>query len=44
MCTRPTIGLAMWLAARLVAGGTAGAVGVINCARVPQAVFIVLVV
>ena len=44
MYTRPTVGLAAQLAARLAAGGTAKAVGVINYARVPQAVLIVLIV
>ena len=44
MYTRPTAGLAAQLAARLVASSTAKAAGVINHARVPQAVLIVLVV
>ena len=34
----------MQLTARLAASGTAGAVGVINHARVPQAVLVALVV
>ena len=34
----------MRLAARLAASGTAGAIGVIDYAGVPQAVFIVLIV
>ena len=44
MCARPIAGLAVWLATRLAAGGIAGAIGVINHARVPQAILIVLIV
>ena len=44
MCTRPTAGLAAQLATKLTAGCTAGAVGVVDRARVLQAVFIVLIV
>ena len=44
MYARPIVGLAVWLAARLAAGGTAGAVEVADCARVPRAVLIMLVV
>ena len=43
MCTGPTAGLATRLAARLAASSTARAVGVVDYARVPQAVLIVLV-
>ena len=44
MYTRPIAGLAVQLAARLAAGGTAGAVRVVDYTRVPQAVFIALMV
>ena len=44
MYTRPTVGLAAQLAARLAAGSTARATGVIDYARVLQAILIVLVV
>jgi len=41
---KPTVGLAVWLAAKLTAGYIAGAVGVIDYARVLQAVCKVLIV
>ena len=44
MCAGPIAGLAIQLAAKLTAGYIAGAVGVIDCARVLQAVYKVLVV
>jgi len=44
VCARPIVGLAIWLAAKLIVGCTASAVGVIDCARVLQAVYKVLIV
>jgi len=44
VCARPIVGLAAQLAAKLTAGCMAGAVGVIDCARVLQAVYKVLIV
>ena len=44
MCTGPVVGLAARLAAKLTAGCMAGAVGVIDCARVLWAVYKVLIV
>ena len=40
MCAGPTVGLA----AKLTAGYTAGAVGVIDCAKVLRAVYVVFIV
>jgi len=34
VCARPIVGLAVWLATKLTAGCTAGAVGVVDYARV----------
>jgi len=44
VCARPTAGLAAQLAAKLIAGCTASAVGVADRAGVLQAVYKVLVV
>jgi len=44
VCAGPVAGLAVWLAAKLTAGCTAGAVGVADCARVLWAVYKVLAV
>jgi len=44
VCAGPAVGLAVWLAAKLTAVCTAGAVGVIDYTRVLQAVYKVLIV
>ena len=44
MYTGPIAGLATQLAARLAASGIVRAVGVTNRARVPRAVFVMLIV
>ena len=44
VCAGPAVGLAAWLAAKLTAGYTAGAVEVADCARVLWAVYKVLIV
>jgi len=41
---RPAVGLAIRLAAKLIAGYTASAIGVIDYARVLQAIYKVLIV
>ena len=44
MYAGPVVGLAIWLAAKLTAGCMAGAVGVIDRARVLWAIYKVLIV
>jgi len=44
VCAGPVVGLAVWLAAKLTAGCTASAVGVVDRARVLWAVCEVLIV
>jgi len=44
VCAGPAVGLATRLAAKLTAGYTAGAIGVIDRARVLRAVYKVLIV